>query len=892
MKTTTKMVRLVSGGGGGGGGGGSNRQQYGDDGNGHMRGKMQTFTQKLRRGSSPPLGSSSPPSHQQQYQHQHQLHLRGAVAATTTPQPPQAQAPAQPGNLQTSMNSYTFDLSGFPTSGGEGCSDDECSPAAPRGSGAESRNVEQEQQQQLQSTLKTTMLTALLSLEIDVAQLDAALFRTFDEMRTFHNAFVALTINVPAGTALDPAVVRAHKARLLRQLSTLAAFAADVRAAGETVGVAAMQLGEMLADGTTASGVHGAEIVGTKELSSQVRRLERELRAIGQAVERLGAWGDDVYFGWHFEEIVGLPPGHDALPETVGPQRQASCRLARRDTAPSGLRRMDSTASRTSVYSCATAGRGRGRQSVIFSDAASDEEIEEEDEDMTTSEEDEETGDGKIRAMIMALTLGEDSEGAGGSDALPPPPPPPPLNIRRGRKGDDLGPLTITPPVSPGFQYGTPPNQGISMNHALPPTPTTPTPAGITYKSSIRRKPTPSTPPPPQMTLPPLPPPGTPPPAPPPHRSPPPPQHSESPNSSTSSITPQSQSRFSASSFTLPPALQLAEDEQLARRLQEEYDQEYASKEERSLYNTTTTSSNIYTPELPPANTPTTISSFPVIPEHPPQSPASADGIEILQCPPRGGIYRKSRNIGNRRLSSFTTSSSHTSNSDGLLSPSTPPPLPPLTPSQSTSSYTNTLSSSPSLASPTTTSTGWFSPSTPTISENESTNFGFPQAAAPAAAAGIQLIHPPAPPAPPTPQSTKRSSTMNIRRTLTFGGSTSVVSKPTVDVTNAVATSTPAGGFTAYGAAYGQTHGQVQQPFPQHAQQSQGHGNAQTYQQNYPPPQQYHQPQPAAPSAEQHPSGGGGGGIRSSVWSLGRRARRAVSGSASSGNNGPRVFSV
>ena len=109
------------------------------------------------------------------------------------------------------------------------------------------------------------------------------------------------------------------------------------------------------------------------------------------------------------------------------------------------------------------------------------------------------------------------------------------------------------------------------------------------------------------------------------------------------------------------------------------------------------------------------------------------------------------------------------------------------------------------------------------------------------------------------------------------------MSKPTVDVTNVVATSTPAGGFAAYGTAYGQTQAQ---PLPQQVQQCQESSNQ--YQQNY-PPQQYQQ-QPVVP-AEQHPSGGGGG-IRSSVWSLGRRARRAVSGSASSGNNGPRVFSV
>jgi len=189
----------------------------------------------------------------------------------------------------------------------------------------------------LKTLLQTYLTTTLLSLEIDIAQLDTRLFLIFDQLRTVHTS---LLLRIPgitmapaqasqASATLKPISTAEGKSKLRTLRSELAALDVQMTGYMETISIVEMQIMEALGEKDIfADGVVVVEdlAMSAGELQGQVKTVKDELGRLERKRSGLGEWAGEVWVGWNFgageaEEDVGGKTQVPAL--TVGRAQSA-----------------------------------------------------------------------------------------------------------------------------------------------------------------------------------------------------------------------------------------------------------------------------------------------------------------------------------------------------------------------------------------------------------------------------------------------------------------------------------------------------------------------------------------------------------------------------------------
>lgn len=183
-----------------------------------------------------------------------------------------------------------------------------------------------EDPQSLKSLIQTHLTTLLLSLEIDIAQMDTKLFTVFDQLRMVHTSFLLYTsettmLHPPVLTAPPSCSQAAASGRQLQNISVseaksrvqslqagLVALGTQIRGYVETVDVVEKQLCEALAKMDVGDSIEELrqimeeEISMAMELRSQVDRVKSELARLERKRIGLGGWAEEVYTGWRLIE--------------------------------------------------------------------------------------------------------------------------------------------------------------------------------------------------------------------------------------------------------------------------------------------------------------------------------------------------------------------------------------------------------------------------------------------------------------------------------------------------------------------------------------------------------------------------------------------------------------
>ena len=160
----------------------------------------------------------------------------------------------------------------------------------------------------LKTLLQTHLTTALLSLEIDIAQLDTRLFLIFDRLRTVHTSLLLRIPGVtmtpsqtsPGPTTLKQISTTEAKSKLNTLRAELAALGVQMTGYMETVSVVDMQIVEAVGEEDVPANVMEDLMMGVGELRRQVKTVKDELGRLERKRSGLEQWAGEVWVGWNF----------------------------------------------------------------------------------------------------------------------------------------------------------------------------------------------------------------------------------------------------------------------------------------------------------------------------------------------------------------------------------------------------------------------------------------------------------------------------------------------------------------------------------------------------------------------------------------------------------------
>lgn len=184
---------------------------------------------------------------------------------------------------------------------------------------AQQSSITQVDPQIVKSPIQTHLTTSLLSLEIDIAQMDTKLFTVFDQLRMIHTSLLLrtseTTMPYPPAPAAMPGRLLQHisvseaKSRVQSLQAGLVALGTQIRGYVETVGVVEKQLCEALVQMDVGDSIeeglrHIVEegVSAAMELRVQVESVKSELGRLERKRMGLGGWAEEVYTGWRLSE--------------------------------------------------------------------------------------------------------------------------------------------------------------------------------------------------------------------------------------------------------------------------------------------------------------------------------------------------------------------------------------------------------------------------------------------------------------------------------------------------------------------------------------------------------------------------------------------------------------
>ncbi|KAF8445131.1 hypothetical protein BGX38DRAFT_698965 [Terfezia claveryi] len=159
--------------------------------------------------------------------------------------------------------------------------------------------------------VQTHLTTTLLSLEIDIAQLDTRLFLIFDQLRAVHTSLLlripgitmALSQGSPVSTPLKPISTAEGKSKVCTLRNELAALGMQITGYMETISIVEMQIVEAPGEkGIFAGGAVVVEdfMIAAGDLRGQVKTVKDELGRLERKRRGLGEWAGEVWVGWNF----------------------------------------------------------------------------------------------------------------------------------------------------------------------------------------------------------------------------------------------------------------------------------------------------------------------------------------------------------------------------------------------------------------------------------------------------------------------------------------------------------------------------------------------------------------------------------------------------------------